>query len=307
MLVWLQALILEATCSIHITTCKTLPMAARALQELASLVDMYPVMLHGLAAHIRLLAGAQRCVQVDHSLRSGSAGCGTACRMLHRRDCAWLRPSWILTLLSAPMLCCDNLSEWHCHAELKILLFSPFLGSQSVIWRRMFSAGISQHHLPENKDIVRLPDPKKDATSVQVQEMHASSGSKQKAHGPAQVPQKQMQAPLADPRHCAGHYCIAAGHPGTAIRHFQQILNPKSGCPVSLSTLRLAALLLAAGQLLTPELGVPVATETMKHYKVWEEDSLARPLTHVQRWEAWPCSLGRHHLRSTGEPGEPSG
>ena len=87
----------------------------------------------------------------------------------------------------------------------------------------------------------------------------------------------------------AGHYCIAAGHPATAILHFQQILNPKSGCPVSLSMLRLAALLLAAGQLLTPDLGVPVATETMKHHKVWEEDSLARLLTHVQRWEAWPA------------------
>ena len=87
----------------------------------------------------------------------------------------------------------------------------------------------------------------------------------------------------------AGHYCIAAGHAATALLHFQQILDPRSRCPASLLTLRLAALLLAAGQLLTPDLGVPVATETMKHHKVWEEDSLARPLTHVQRWEAWPA------------------
>ena len=85
---------------------------------------------------------------------------------------------------------------------------------------------------------------------------------------------------------CPGHYCIATGHPGTSLQHFQEVLKPGAARPVALG--RLAALFLAAGQLLTPELGAPVATETLKAHKVWEEDASGPPFTHVQRCDVRP-------------------
>ena len=92
MLAWLQALILESTCSIHITTCKTLPMAAQALQELASLVEMYPVMLHGLAAHIHLLAGAAAaCAGVPTICRGCLAAAGSL--SAHAPQISWSAPA----------------------------------------------------------------------------------------------------------------------------------------------------------------------------------------------------------------------
>ena len=56
-LVWLQVLVLEATCSIHITTSQSLPLAALVLQEMARLPQLYPRMLQGLAPSMHLLAG----------------------------------------------------------------------------------------------------------------------------------------------------------------------------------------------------------------------------------------------------------
>ena len=85
---------------------------------------------------------------------------------------------------------------------------------------------------------------------------------------------------------CAGHYCIATGHPSTSLQHFQEVLKPGAARPVAHR--RLAALFLAAGQLLTPELGAPVATETLKAHKVWEEDASGPPFTHVQRCDVRP-------------------
>ena len=66
-LVWLQALILEITGSIHVTISQGLPQASKVLEQLSRLLSAYPRLLAKLADPIHILAGTALIMLDRHS------------------------------------------------------------------------------------------------------------------------------------------------------------------------------------------------------------------------------------------------